>query len=118
MTAVRRLVDQEARRSVVVANQDVHVAVVVDVAKGGASANLGELEDFTRPIADLLESSTAQAVEQQFPLVQRQGILRLPERLDDLDGPVHGQQIELPIVVEVEPRRPETSERHAGRTEA
>ena len=40
MTRTRRLVDEQACGSVVVADQDVHVAVVVDVAKRRSATDL------------------------------------------------------------------------------
>ncbi len=113
MATVCGLVDQQSSGAVVVPYQDVDVAVIVDIAKGCTAAYLGECERRARAITGFLEPATAQIVEEQLPLMQWQRILGLPERLDDLHCPVHRQQVEPSVVVEVEPRSAEPGEGHA-----
>src|ERR671910_97793 len=55
MRASRRLVDEEPRRPVDVADDDVDIAVVVDVAERRAAADLGEGEGGASPARDVLE---------------------------------------------------------------
>ena len=83
--AVADLVDEQARRPVVVADEHVHVAVVVDVAKRRAAADLrqrergarrGRVTSSKRPSPRLRNSS--------FRWCSGNGSLRLPQRLDDL----------------------------------
>ena len=95
----------------------IDVAVVVDVAERRAAADLRQRERRARACADVLEPAAAEVAEQQLPLVQRERIARLPQRLDDLHRAVDRDQIEPAVVVEVEPARPEPGERQAGRTD-
>ena len=69
MRASRRLVDEQPRRPVDVADDDVDVAVVVDVAERGAAADLGEGEGGARLARDVLEPAVAEIAEQELALI-------------------------------------------------
>ena len=52
------------------------VAVVVDVAEGGAATHFRELEDGARSIGHVLEPPVAEIAEQLLSLLQRERIFR------------------------------------------
>ena len=72
----------------------------------------------TGPAGDLLESVVAEVPEQLVSLAERVWILGPHEGLDGSDGSVGDQQVQPPVVVEVEPRRAESRVRQAGGPEA
>ena len=80
--AAADVVDEQPRRTIVVAHHDVHVAVVVDVAERRAAADLRELKHRAGPRGGVLELPVAKIVKQLFPLMQRKRVARLRERLD------------------------------------
>src|SRR5262245_66528527 len=67
-TAVADVIEQEPRRSVVVADQDVRVTVVVDIAERGPAAHVGQLEYGAGAFRDVLEPAFAGVAEQLFAL--------------------------------------------------
>ena len=107
------VVDQQSRPSGSVAHQHVDVAVVVDVAEGGAAADFRQLECRAGAIGDVLEPAVAEIAEQLFPLVQRERIVRVPERFNGRNRSVDRQDVEPAVVVEVEPGGPESGIREA-----
>jgi hypothetical protein len=89
-----------------VADDDVDVAVVVDVLERGAAADGGLTEDRTALRADVFEPTVPQISQQQISLVVREFLAK--SRRLRLDRSVRREQIEPPVVVEVEPASAET----------
>ncbi len=94
-------VHQQLRRTGVVGDEHVFVAVVVDVAKRRAASHLRLQEDRTRLRGDVLEAAVAQVAEQQLALVHRKRVRR--RAFSRLDAAVDREQVEPPVVVEIEP---------------
>ena len=69
MTAIADRVDQQCRRPMHVADDDVDVAVVVDVAERRAAADRGLTEDRAALRADVFEPPVPEIAEQQISLV-------------------------------------------------
>src|SRR5262249_5534604 len=59
-----RLVDEQANGTVVVGEDDIDVAVVVDVAKRGATTDLGTREHWPARRAGVFEAASFQVVKQ------------------------------------------------------
>ena len=55
MILAGRIIDQQPQRTVVVGDEDVEVAVVVDVADGHAAADVGDLEHRAGAARDVFE---------------------------------------------------------------
>ena len=117
VVAAADVVDQQPGLAVVVGHQDVHVAVVVDVAERRAAADLRQLKRGAAARGDVLESPVAQIAEQQLSLVQRKGIVDVSQRLDRLHRAVDDERVEPAVVVDVEPGRAEAGVRAARRSE-
>src|SRR5205823_4649505 len=75
MVAIADMVDEQTHRSVVDADEDVDVAVVVDVAKGCAASHPFDRERRAAPARDVLKTAT-DVPEQLHALVEREGSLR------------------------------------------
>ena len=102
-------VPQQPHGSIVVGDQDVGVAVIVEVAEGRAAADLGTCEVPGRPGSRSRELSGAQIAEQLIPHPVRH---RLPALgLDDVDGAVGDEQVQPAVVVVVDPVGAEPGER-------
>src|SRR5256885_4308291 len=114
MLLIADVVEEQLRRPVVVRDDDVGVAVVVDVSEGRAAADRGAPEHRAGARWHVIEASVREVSKQLLRLVQRKRIVRLRQRLNRLHGAVDGEQIEPAVVVVVEPRRAEARERQAG----
>ena len=92
--SARRLVEQQPHRTAVVGDDDVDVAVVVEVAERGAAADLIAREGRPRRRrADVRRSGRAPRVVEQLVLhPERRRLAAL--RLDDVDGAVGDEQVE------------------------
>src|SRR3954451_16505016 len=75
-----RLVQQQARRPIVVRNHDIRAAVVVYVAEGRSPADVGDLKSGSSFGAHV-SKERAFVVQQQIPLLER--VRRSTQRLDD-----------------------------------
>ena len=115
MILVAGHVEQEPRRSRIVADDDVLVSVVVDVAERGAAANLGDLERRAASGADILEAAIGEIAKQQPALFERKRSARLA--VGGLHASVDGEDIEPAVVVDVDPRRPESGKGERKRSE-
>src|SRR5437879_24288 len=114
MTSVSDVVDEQPNRSAVVADDDVGVAVVVDVAKRRAAADVGQRERRARLTGDVLEAAVAGVAEQLLALTVR----KLAGRASlHRDLPVDGQDIKEAVVVEIEPGRAKSGVRKTGRSD-
>src|SRR5260221_247277 len=101
--ALADVVEQQAKRTARVGDDDVDIAVVVDVAERRTATHVGDAERGTGPVRDLLETSAAQIPEQLGPLLQRERLAPC-DRVDVLrDSSVDGEQIEPAVVVEIKP---------------
>src|SRR5207344_2149865 len=69
VVAVADVVDEQLRRTCIVADDHVEVAIIIYIAKGCAPARLRTPERAARPIGYLFEPSVTKVPEQQFPLV-------------------------------------------------
>src|SRR5262249_25333529 len=68
-------VQQQPQGAVRVADHDVCVAIVVDVAKGGTAADLGLRERGTRSIRDVLEPPVSQIPKRLLTLLQGEALM-------------------------------------------
>jgi len=94
-------IQQQTHRSVVGGDQDIDVAVVVDVAKGRTATDLGARERRSARGAGLVEPSASGIAEELIPHPVRRRLSAL--RLDDVDGAVGDEQVEPAVVVVIEP---------------
>ncbi len=117
MVTIADVVDQQPQRPVVVGDDDVGVAVVVEVAEGRAPTDLRQPECGARRRRHVLEAAVPKVAKQLLALMQWKRIARLRERLDGLHRAVDGQQIEPAVVVVVEPGRAKAGVAQAGRGE-
>ena len=115
MIARRALVQQQPHGAAVGRDDDVDVAVVVDVAERGASADLGALEGRPAVAARIDEAPVAGIVEQLVLHLERVRLAAL--RLDCIDGAVGDEEIEPAVVVVVEPVGAEARDRCRQRAE-
>jgi hypothetical protein len=113
MVRAGRLVDQQPDRTVVIRDDDVRIAIVVDVAEGRAAPDFRQPKDSAAAIGDVLEPAVAEIPEQLLPLVQREGIVRPRQRFDHANGAVDAEHVQPSVVVDVDPRRPEARIRKA-----
>jgi hypothetical protein len=101
--AAADVVEEQPRRAIVVAHHHIRVAIVIDIAERRAAADFRELEHGARPRGGVLELPAAKIAQQLFPLMQWKPVVRLRERLDLLNGAVDRQDVQPPIVVDVDP---------------
>ena len=119
MVPVVDLVDEKADGPVRVGDDDVGIAVVVDIAKRRAAADLRRLECRTGAIGDVFERATSQILKQLIRLLKRERVVG-SEGVKVLgDEAVDGQDVEPAVIVEIEPasakpRKGETGEPDAG----
>src|SRR5215469_16846274 len=69
---VSHVIDEKARWTIVVGQQDVGIAVIIDVPEGHSPADLQERERLTGSASGVLEASSPRVVEES---------LRQPERI-------------------------------------
>ena len=115
MIAVADVVHEQPQSSRVVAHDHVDVAVVVDVAERRTATRFRQHERGTGLVGDVLEAAVAEIADQQLALVVRKRLIRSSLMGDD--RAVHHEEIEPPVVVEVEPRRTPAGVRQAQRSE-
>ena len=115
MMAVGDLVDEQPSPAVVVGDEDVHVAVVVDVAEGRPAAHLRRCERGAGAIRHVGETPVGEIAEQLVALCVREG--RAGVLADVLHRAVDCQHVEPPVVVEVEPGGSEAGLAEAGGAE-
>src|SRR5262245_41618074 len=108
MLLIPDLVDEQPRRTVVVDDNDVGVAVVVDVAERRTAADLGERERRARLVADVFEPAETGVVKQLPALAEGKRVALLGQRVDRPYGPVHAEHVEAAVVVSVETVHTET----------
>src|SRR5579859_3973389 len=104
-----------SNRSAIVADDNVDVAVVVDIAKRRATPNLGQLEDGACQAGDILERAATEVSEQLFSLIVRKAAVRAPL---EGDASIYGENIQQTIIVEVEPRGAKARVRKGRRPES
>src|SRR5205823_5903756 len=79
VTAIADVVDQQARRTGIVDDDDVGVSIVVDVAECRAAADFDQIENGTRAAGDVLEAG-AYVVKQLVSLSKRKRIILVTAR--------------------------------------
>ncbi len=113
MIPIPDVVDQKTCRTGPVADEDIDVTVVVDVTERGATAGLDDLKCPPRAPRYVVEAPTRIA-EEQFALFQRKRIVRvITGRAIAIHIAIDRQQIQEPIVVEVQPGRAKAGKRKA-----
>src|SRR5205823_10890321 len=112
------LVTKDAQRAIVVVDDEVDRAIVVEVARREPPSDFGELERGTAGRRAFLEFPIAQIVKELLPLMQRIRIALLPKRFDQMDGAVRRDDVEPAIVIVIEKNGPEAGERNARRRDA
>src|SRR5712691_9836223 len=101
------LVQQQPRRTIVVRDHDVHVAVVIDVAKSCSAAYPGNGKGGTCDSGHLAKLlSISLVVEQLIDLIK--GVRASAQRLNTVHGAVGDKQIQPAVVVVVKPFGAET----------
>ena len=88
------LVEEQARRPVAVDDDDVQIAVVVDVTEGSGAADFGRLEDRAGLGGDLRERAVAEVVEELVGLPQGVGIALPDQRVHADHGAVDDEKVE------------------------
>ena len=109
------LVEEQPGRTVVVGDDDVDVAIVVDVPKGGSPGDLHELERRSGFASNLVKTAVAAASEKLVPLLKRIG--PISQGLDVAHRAIDDEQVQPPVVVVVEPPGSESGVADARRTQ-
>src|SRR5207244_7245098 len=102
MGPVAVVVDEETRWAVEICNDDVGVAVVVDVTEGRPAAGCEDPEGGAGLVGDICELAVPGIAKQEIALLERKRVV--PSSLLAMQRPVHGQDVEPAVVVEVDPR--------------
>jgi hypothetical protein len=110
------LVPQQLRWTIVVAHQDVEVAVPVVVAIGSPAAHLFVSERRARRAAHLFEAAVPSVAKQQRPLPVGQVVLRELDIIVDVS--VGNERVRARVVVHIEEEEPEPQRQQAGRPKA
>ena len=110
MVAVSEVIDQKPDRTAVVRDDDVCVAVVIDVAERSTAADFGQREHPARLAGDVLEAAVAEVSKQLLPLIVRKPAVRPPFQRH---FPVDREDVEQAVVVEIKPGGPEPGVRQA-----
>ena len=118
MVTVRFAVHEYSQFSVGVADDDVGVAVVVDVAECCSPPDVRDLEHRAGAARDVLEAAGAQVPVQLRRHLERERIVRPGEGFDGGDAAVGDEQIQPAVAIEIQPAGAEAGLREAGRAEA
>src|SRR5918996_3358171 len=102
MPLLSDVVDQEPQRTAGMADDDVDVAVVIDIAERRTATDLRDLECRARSRADVLETAAAGVAEQLFALPQGKRLVPR-DRLDILrHRAVDREDVEPAVVVGIQ----------------
>ena len=107
------LIHQHARGTVVVEDDHVHAAVVVQIPRGHAPPHLKLRKGRPRGIGDVDEPPTAIVPEQVAPLLERIGVSAPRLRGEVPHGAVHHDHVQPAVVVVVQQARTESGEAQA-----
>src|SRR5262245_61023927 len=102
MVSIADVVHEQPDAAAVVADEDILIAVVVDITEGSAAACFRQFEYCTSLAADIFETRVVQIAKQELALIVRKWLADAAFRHDD--HAVDGQQIEPSVVVVIEPR--------------
>src|SRR6185437_15393227 len=102
------LVQENPQQSIVVGNDEIDAAIIVEVTDGKASPDLGKRECASRSVSHIFEMSVAEIVQQLLCLMQRKGVMRPDLFFDYMDGAVGDDDIGPTVIVVIEERRAET----------
>src|SRR6266853_5910641 len=114
MVSIADLIKTQPCRPVVVGDQDIGVAVVVDITKGCAPTDFEKLEGLAGRARDVDELSSAVIMKELIRLAQGIRVTLAYQLRQQLNGPIRDQQIEPPIVVIIEEQRAEAGEAMSG----
>ena len=103
---LRYVIQQKPGRTVVIANHDIDVAIVVDISEGGPARYLRQLKHLACARRDIGELTVALIANQQIPFLIR---LRLSSLLFfQRNRAIRDEQIQMAVIVEIDPLGPET----------
>ena len=109
--------EQQPRRPVVVGDEQVEVSVVVHVPDGRSPSHLQQRKRGTGHAAHVAKTGLPVIAKQLVGLTERMGCSGGDEVVLQPDRAIHGEQIQIAIVIEVEEARTERSERQTGSTQ-
>src|SRR5258708_6045724 len=117
MVSIADLIKKQPCRPVVVGDQDIGVAVVVDITKGCAATDFEKLESLAGRARDIDELSSAVIMKELIRRAQGISVPLACQLRQKLNGPIRNKQIEPPIVVIIEEQRAEAGESMSGHSQ-
>src|SRR6185503_6379356 len=115
MISVPHLIEKQPRWSIVVRDQKIGIAIVINITERSTTPNFQQRK--LRLIDDLNKTPFPRIAKQLIRLAQRKRIL-LPHQLrQQLHCAIRDEQIEPPIVVVIKEERAETREATTGHPE-
>ena len=101
--SIAHFVDQHARTAVVVDDDDVRIAVIVDVAKGRAAPNLRQTNCCPGLRGNVFEVAVVDVVKELLRLMEWKPIAGARKRLDDIHRAIDDEKIGPAVIVVVNP---------------
>ena len=77
MVSISDPIDQQACPTVVVDDQDIGIAVIIDISERSSPAHFRQLENLPRSLGHVLKAAVPQVVEKLISLMKRIGVVDL-----------------------------------------